>query len=133
MNDTLKYLVIDDSEIDRMMVSILLSNVFNTTEIKFAIDGEDGIEWLNNNKHAIEDKLIIFLDIFMPKMDGFEFMDAFMQFHKDIYDKVEVYMLTSSIDPNDEAKASKFDAIKSFINKPLRKEKLVEIFGLREQ
>lgn len=131
MSDKTTYLVIDDSEIDRMMVSILLSNVLKTTNISFAIDGEDGIEWINEHKNELEGELVIFLDIFMPKMDGFEFMDAFMQFNKDVMDKVTIYMLTSSVNPEDEMKARKYKIIKSFLNKPLSKEALADLFELK--
>jgi CheY-like chemotaxis protein len=125
------YLVIDDNETDRMLTSILIANVLHSQNIAFAVDGEDGIDWIAKNKSAIKGKLIVFLDIFMPIMNGFQFMEAFMQFHRDMHDKVEIYMLTSSIDPEDQRKARKYHVIREFVNKPMGAQKIKELFNIQ--
>ncbi len=67
---------------------------------------------------------IIFLDINMPGMDGWEFLDEFNKFDDEIKNKCKVYMLTSSIDPFDIGRSNHYDVIYDFISKPLSIEKL---------
>ncbi len=67
---------------------------------------------------------IIFLDINMPGMDGWEFLDEFDKFDIDIKKNCKVYMLTSSIDPLDIGKSNNYEVIHDFISKPLSIEKL---------
>lgn len=124
MESNTTYLIIDDNEADRMMAAIMLTNVLKVENLEYAVDGEDGIEWLLNNKKNLNGRLIILLDIFMPKMDGFEFMETFTQFHRDLFDRTTIYMLTSSINKSDQEKAEKYSIIKEFINKPLSKDKV---------
>lgn len=129
--ENIHFLVIDDNEADRLMTSILIAKVLKTENVHFAFDGEDGIEWLNNNKHILKERLIIFLDIFMPNMDGFEFLRTFYQFHHELAPLVEIHMLTSSIDPLDEQKAMKYPMVKSFVQKPFTVSKMTAFLETR--
>jgi CheY-like chemotaxis protein len=71
---------------------------------------------------------IIFLDINMPVMDGWEFLDEFEKFPESIVEKCRVYILTSSIDPNDIEKSKAYKSVKDFISKPLSEEILKSLF-----
>jgi response regulator of citrate/malate metabolism len=66
---------------------------------------------------------MIFLDINMPKMNGWDFLDAYQQ----VEDKVKVYMLSSSINSKDIQKSETYEVVNGFICKPLVVEKLSEI------
>jgi len=63
----------------------------------------------------------------MPGMNGWEFLDEYHKLDKDIQSKVIVVMLTTSDNPDDEAKAKNWDFISDFITKPLTKEILEDI------
>ncbi len=65
---------------------------------------------------------IIFLDINMPRMDGWEFLQEFEKLPDTILNKCSVYMLTSSIDPNDIEKSKTYKTVKNFFSKPLTPE-----------
>lgn len=71
---------------------------------------------------------IIFLDINMPGMNGWEFLEEFNKFDIEIKNKCKVYMLTSSINPVDLSKSNNNNVIHGFIPKPLSIEKLAD-FG----
>lgn len=73
---------------------------------------------------------IIFLDINMPHMDGWEFLDEFEKMPENCIEKSKVYMLTSSIDPNDIEKSKTYKTVKDFISKPLSEQTLANLkFG----
>lgn len=66
---------------------------------------------------------VVFLDINMPVMDGWEFLEDLSS--KEI--NIPIYMLTSSIDKNDNEKSKKYSTVIGFLNKPLKQEKLESI------
>jgi CheY-like chemotaxis protein len=64
----------------------------------------------------------IFLDINMPDMDGWEFMDNFRLLPHNVIEKTRVFILTSSLNPLDIEKSKTYDEIKGFASKPLTTE-----------
>jgi CheY-like chemotaxis protein len=69
----------------------------------------------------------IFLDINMPGLTGFEFIDSLSQHRPDIIDFVNIYLISSSLDPGDAEKAKERSIIKKFLQKPIKKEYLQSI------
>jgi CheY-like chemotaxis protein len=68
------FLVIEDNLIDQLVISQLLKKVLHVDQIVIANNGREGIEWLTTKKK--NQSLIILLDIQMPIMNGFEFLNA---------------------------------------------------------
>jgi len=121
-------MLIDDDQND---------NFFHEREIKktnLSIDvitknsAIDALEYLKSKK---EDKNIqpnlIFLDINMPQMNGWEFLQEYDQLDEEIKDRKIIIMLTSSKNPDEIARAMTFRSVSDFISKPLTKEKLEDI------
>lgn len=120
--------IIDDDPIFR----------FGTRRIMELADFCKGFLVFNNGKEALDalrahieaDEQValpdvILLDLNMPIMDGWQFLDAFMQIptHKQIL----VYIVTSSIDPEDIKRAKMYDIVNNYIVKPVTVDKLHEI------
>jgi PAS domain S-box-containing protein len=109
---------IDDDDINNMLSERLINKHFPNTGCKTFLDAEEALEILQ--KTPIQKPDAIFLDINMPRMNGWEFLEELQKLNV----SVNVYMLTSSIDPRDQQKAHEYKLVKDFISKPLREERL---------
>ena len=76
----------------------------------------------SSNQHEFPD--IIFLDINMPEMNGWEFLDELTKFSEVLLEHCKIYMLTSSIDQNDIKKSKDYKMVNDFISKPLTPRRL---------
>jgi len=86
--------------------------------------------YFTDSKHALiedcnEQPDILFLDIFMPNMNGWEFLQHLEE--KKV--AVKVYMLSSSVDKNDQDRARKYSIVQDFISKPLSYKTLKEVLN----
>lgn len=111
-------LVIDDNYIDNLVTRRLLEITNFAENIILTESPADAIESLRNGDILPD---VIFLDIRMPLMDGFEFMQEFEKL--DINKKnIKVYLLSSSLDPSDIQRSSDNEYITQLIHKPLTKQ-----------
>jgi CheY-like chemotaxis protein len=95
------------------------------------ISKESGMEALIYLKEQKDNKIahpdLIFLDINMPGMDGWEFLEEYDKLDKEQQCHIVVVMLTTSQNPDDKAKAKTKNIISDFKTKPLTREMLTEI------
>ena len=132
---TTKYyavMLIDDNEIDNLINQKMIEAADISEHIYTHTGARSAIEFLKNlekidkeTKDVLPD--VIFLDIDMPLMDGFQFLDEFNKLGDDTRKKCKIVMLTSSINPQDVNKSKKYTYVKKYINKPLTQENLVNL------
>lgn len=127
-----KVLLIDDNEIDLKINSkiINLSGFFD--EIILCQSGEEAIQYLTKNLHTPE--LLpnfILLDIQMPEMDGFEFLEVYRDFPSSFLNNCKLAILSSTLDFGDIKKAEANPLVIKLLKKPLYPNELKEL--LKEQ
>jgi CheY-like chemotaxis protein len=72
---------------------------------------------------------IIFLDINMPRMNGFEFLKEYSKLPLNVIEKVNIYILSSSSCDRDKEEADNFKFLKGYLTKPLSKDKLLTLMS----
>jgi CheY-like chemotaxis protein len=70
---------------------------------------------------------IILLDIYMPEMDGWEFIQEFQKIKDQLTKRIEIHIITSSNHPKDITRARTFPEIKAYLQKPVTLEALQEV------
>lgn len=106
-------LIVDDDEDNTIVMSHLIKKENLATTVAVAIDGEAALQYLQNNPPPS----LILLDINMPRMNGWEFLEEYYKLPSKVQQSVVVVMLTVSLNPDDRKRASEQDL--DFVNKPL--------------
>lgn len=117
-------LIIDDDAVSVLILKKMLINAGFLDNSMIFKNGNEAINFLNSNYKSIE-KYFIFLDINMPIMNGWEFLEEIEP--KINTENFSVYLLTSSTSEQDIIKSKNYKSIKKFISKPVAKEILSEI------
>ena len=120
--------IIDDDLIYQYTISKMIKlNDLAKNVIVFS-DGEKALEFLIENFDC-DDNLpdIILLDINMPIMDGFQFMDEYVKIKPRVGKKIQIYMVSSSVDPNDIERAKRISDISDYIIKPINPDELIAL------
>ncbi len=120
-------LVIDDDEPTNFFTNIILEEAGCFDHVKIMQSAQEALDYLRKseepgNEHCYPSPDLIFLDINMPAMDGWEFLGEYRKLS--VKEKVIVVMLTTSLFPEDRLKAEEIPEISGFENKPLTIEKL---------
>ena len=115
-------LCIDDDPITLMLCKKVISKSSFSKEIITAQNGEEALHHFNTlkyNKNKASKPELIFLDLNMPVMGGWEFLDYFTSSDYTEFNSERVIVLSSTIDPEDLAKAKKYPIIIDFLSKPI--------------
>ena len=126
-------MLVDDNEIDNFIDEKLIKafdfaeNVYIHTSAKSALES---LRNLSLTQNKLPEELIpqfLFLDINMPFLDGFNFLDEFGKLDEQITSKIKIVMLTSSVNPEDIEKSKKYPRVFKFIHKPLTEKILSQL------
>jgi CheY-like chemotaxis protein len=114
-------MIVDDDEIYHLLFSeiIVLADVAN--KISPFLTVEESLNYLNTTDDLPE---LIFLDINMPGLDGWDFLKEFDKLNENIKNKVRIVMLSSSIFEEDRIKALQNKYVTEFVVKPINVEKV---------
>ncbi|MDQ3071993.1 MAG: response regulator [Bacteroidota bacterium] len=118
-------LLIDDNFHDNFFHQIAINELDITEKILLAADGFEALDLLKAKNACIPD--LIFLDINMPRMNGWEFLDAYKEIKHSLKSKIIIVMLTTSSNPSDKKKADICEDLCGYTTKPLNTETLSKI------
>ena len=120
MNKINHVLLIDDDDVTRMVNNIFLKKSNLIEKISTTEDAESALKLLKNLSDSGKPfPDIIFLDINMPKMDGWEFIEHYQKFRLKDKEQASVYMLSASVNPEDIRRIEGIPDILKIISKPL--------------
>jgi CheY-like chemotaxis protein len=125
-------LLIDDDEVNNFVSAsnITLAGIANTT--KECLSGQEALDWLLQQQAAGDEHLpdAIFLDIRMPGMSGWEFLDSLRALRQSgkfsSRKRMVIAMLTSSSYPDDITRSKRYKEVSSYISKPLGLDKIAQ-------
>nr|WP_315157988.1 response regulator [uncultured Flavobacterium sp.] len=117
------FIVIDDDPINNLLCSKNIKKNIQEAEVITFTEAEKGLDHIKSffNEPNVENA-VLFLDINMPIMSGWEFMEEFEKLNTLIKDQIFIYILSSSIDQQDKLKAKNHPDVVDYIEKPLSPE-----------
>ncbi|WP_421763491.1 response regulator [Ekhidna sp.] len=121
-----KVLLVDDDDIVNSINTVIIKHARFADEVEAINNVPNAIDFLSRTKNSENKPDIIFLDLNMPGLDGWDFMDEFEKL--EMNGATKVIMLTSSISAKDEERAAASKQITAFISKPLSPELLESIY-----
>jgi CheY-like chemotaxis protein len=121
--------IVDDDKIHNFLIQKAVEQTNLVDTIKVFGNGLDAIDFLKKNAaNRATLPEIILLDLSMPVMDGWEFLEEYRVLSPKLGRKITIYIISSSISPYDIDRAKSISFVTDFIIKPVSKEKLIEIF-----
>jgi CheY-like chemotaxis protein len=122
--------LIDDDSLVNFLNQEIIKDSYPDLKVRSFESATDALEDIKENIKTSHFSLpqLILLDINMPVMDGWEFLDEFNQLPKNLTKDCKVIMHTSSIDPRDIEKAKTYPAVIDYVTKPLNIQTLSKIF-----
>lgn len=130
MNKISTLCVIDDDEIYAYTIKRLVKVTGIAEKIAFFENGQTAIDFFRNNA-GNPDELpeLVLLDLNMPILDGWQFLDQYQQLQPSLGKQPVIYIISSSIDEADHERAKAIPAVRDFIIKPINAETFKQIIS----
>lgn len=128
MTDPLIY-IIDDDKANNTLTRIMLeeAGLSNFRQFRMAQEALDELKRIFDGNITEQFPTIILLDINMPAIDGWEFMNRFRTFPELLTSSIKIYLLTSSDYPGDIEKAKNYPEVIDFLAKPISDEAAMQL------
>ncbi len=123
-----EFLIIDDDPISNIISAKIIKLTIGGSLVQTFTDPQKGLEYIQSRYEMERDeKAILFLDINMPFMTGWEVLDRFNNFPGTVKEHITIFMLSSSVDKQDEQRAGSNSLVSGYITKSLSQQKIREV------
>ncbi|MBS0029120.1 response regulator [Chitinophaga sp. 22321] len=115
--------IVDDDPIHQQIAKIMIERQAISSNIRVYSDAQEVLDYIRENvgnAQVLPD--LILLDLNMPIMDGWEFLEEYAEFCDQLPKRIRIFVLTSSIDEKDKERVSAYDFVAGYLTKPLSKE-----------
>ena len=121
--------LIDDDNIYQYTARILVESTGLVKQIQSFYNGFEAINWFRDQKNIDSETLpdVIFLDINMPVMNGWEFLEEYHKLYTNLPKPIVVYVVSSSVDSSDMQKSRTYNAVSDYLVKPVNRSKYQEL------
>jgi len=125
-------LLVDDNPADNYYNRFIINELDVCNHIQIAVNGLEALEYLRKtaDQHqtgSFPKPDIIFLDINMPRMSGFEFLEEYKKLDQELKSTIIIAMLVTSSNPDDRVKALQIREVKEYLYKPLTSEAIYKL------
>ncbi|CAL1517556.1 response regulator [Chitinophaga sp. MM2321] len=115
--------IVDDDPIHQQIARIMIERQGISTNIHVFSDAQDVLDHIRHHAEKVDSLPdLILLDLNMPVMDGWEFLDEYTAFYQDLPKRIRIFVLTSSIDEKDKERVRNYGFVSGYLTKPLSKD-----------
>jgi len=129
MNAIRKFIIVDDDDFNNVLGSLAIKEAMGENDTVTFTVPEEGLDFIRNEYINSLEPAILFLDINMPTLTGWEFLEQFETCCPEIKSRLHIYIVSSSVDQRDKEKAEAHKHVKGFILKPLEEETIRSVAG----
>ena len=125
----MNFIVIDDDEINNMLCQIIIKQAMGGAQVETFVFPKEGLNYIKNNFTQPAEKIetILFLDINMPEMNAWEFLEQYDLLPEDVKSQLLIIVLSSSVNEEDKRRAAENKYVSSYLVKPLLKDTIRSI------
>ncbi|MCL4640269.1 MULTISPECIES: response regulator [Olivibacter] len=124
------FIVIDDSPIDCLIVKKVIGFSGKSSDVKVFNDATLALRYIESNEESLSASIsFITLDIMMPIMNGFEFLDKFIDLPKSIQERYKIIILSLSNNEHTIKRLQKYKVIEAIVEKPITMDKFAAVIG----
>jgi CheY-like chemotaxis protein len=127
--DNVRFIAIDDDPVNNMICKLTIEMVAGKPEIVTFTNPALGFDYIVKEYATASDQkqTVLLLDINMPVMSGWEFLERFDNLNDDLKKRFRIFILSSSVDPRDKQRSYANKNVKEFMVKPLVKDNVTDI------
>jgi two-component SAPR family response regulator len=116
-----RFIIVDDDATNNILCRYTIKKAAPESDIQSFEFPAEALKYINSAyaNTVVQTSTILFLDINMPEINGWDFLDEFADMDEQIHDQFTIYLLSSSIDPSDKQRAESNKFVTGFLSKPL--------------
>lgn len=116
------FYIIDDDELFLKLGKMYLDMGTCTSSVTLFNDATKALKAIENMEASFDQRYVVFLDLNMPILNGFGFLEAFEKNPKLLQKNIQIYVLTSSINHEDIERIKQYKSVTEYLNKPMTRE-----------